>query len=100
MVRMEFHEKDSVTTLRIEGRFGGRFAEDARSLIATKKIAGKLLVDLSELTWADSVGEEVLSWLGRIGCKFLAGNAYSLFVCENLGLPLFRVTRKRLVAGD
>jgi len=100
MVRVEFHEKDSVTTVRIEGRFGGRFAEDAKNLITSRKILGKLVVDLSELTWADSVGEEVLSWLGRLGCKFVAGNAYSSFVCENLGLPIFRKTHSRLAACD
>ncbi len=100
MVKVEFHEKNSVTTVRIEGRFGGRFAEDAKSLITSKKISGKLVIDLSELTWADSIGEEVLSWLGKLGCKFVAGNAYSSWVCENLGLPIFRENHGRLVACD
>ena len=100
MVRVEFHDKDNVTTVRIEGRFAGRFAEDARNLIARKKVAGKLVVDLSELTWADSIGEDVLAWLGTIGCKFVAGNAYSSFVCENLGLPIFREPHSRLAACD
>lgn len=100
MVRVEFHDRDNVTTVRIEGRFGGRFAEDARNLIAKKKVSGRLVVDLSELTWADSIGEEVLAWLGKIGCKFIAGNAYSSFVCENLGLPIFRQAPGNLAACD
>ena len=100
MVKVEFHEKDDFTTVRIEGRFGGHFAEDARNLIARRKVSGKLVVDLSELTWADSIGEEVLCWLGRIGCKFVAGNAYAAFVCENLGLPMFRESHSRLAACD
>jgi hypothetical protein len=86
MVRVQFHEKDNTTTMRIEGRFVGRYAEDVRSLLASKQISGKLIIDLSELSWADLIGEEVLCWLGSIGCKFVAGNAYSSFLCEKLRL--------------
>lgn len=86
MVRVQFHEKDDTTTMSIEGRFVGRYAEDARSLLASKEIPGKLIIDLSELSWADLIGEEVLCWLGSIGCKFVAGNAYSSFLCEKLRL--------------
>ncbi len=91
MVRVQFHEKDNTMTMRIEGRFVGRYAEDARSLLASKQISGRLIIDLSELSWADLIGEEVLCWLGSIGCKFVAGNAYSSFLCEKLRLRLVPV---------
>lgn len=95
MVRVQFHEKDNTTTMRIEGRFVGHFAEDARSLIASKGIPGKLIVDLSELSWADSIGEEVLAWLGSIGYRFVAGNAYSSYLCEKLHLRLIPVAAEQ-----
>jgi len=88
MVRVQFHNQDNITTMRIEGRFVGRYAEDARSLLASREISGKLIIDLSELSWADLIGEEVLCWLGSIGCKFVAGNAYSSFLCDKLRLRL------------
>lgn len=88
MLKVEFHEEGKVLTLRMEGRFVGQFAEDARELVARCKIPAELMVDLSEVSFVDAVGEEVLSWLGRIGGFFLAESAYSLDVCERLRLPV------------
>jgi hypothetical protein len=90
MVRVEFHDKDDITVMRIEGRFVGDFAEDTKRVVASKKIFGRLVVDMSELSWADHVGEQVLLWLSRIGCLFVAGNTYSSYVCERLNLRLFQ----------
>ena len=39
---------------------------------------------------ADAIGEEVLSWLGRIGTEFVSENVHSLDVCERLHLPMAR----------
>jgi hypothetical protein len=47
-------------------------------------------MNLSELTFVDAIREEELSWLGRIGAKFIAENAYFLDVCERLHLALVR----------
>jgi uracil-DNA glycosylase len=91
MLKVEFHETRHVWTLRMEGRLVGRFAEDARELVVRSKILAGLLVDLSEVTFVDAVGEEVLSWLGQIGGIFLAESAYSLDVCERLHLPVAQI---------
>jgi hypothetical protein len=93
MVRVEFHEKNEITTMKIEGRFAGRIAADARSLVASRKTVDKLVVDLSELTSADEIGEKVLQWLSSIGCIFIAGNAYSRFICDALVLPQAKAMR-------
>ncbi len=94
MVRVQFHEKDNTTTISIEGRFVGRYAQDTRSLLASKQIPERVIIDLSELSWADLIGEEVLCWLGSIGCKFVAGNAYASFLCEKLRLRLAQLQRQ------
>ncbi len=44
------------------------------------------MVDLSEMTFVDSVGEQVLSWLGRTGTNFVGDNSYPRDVCERLDL--------------
>ncbi len=87
MLGVKFNQEGSVSIMRIEGRFCSIRAEDARRVVASKDISGGMLVDLSA-TWVDGTGEAVLSWLGNIGCSFVAGNEFSSYVCEDLDLPL------------
>jgi len=94
MLRVEFHEKDSCVTMKIEGRFVGRFAEDARDLISRRKVPDGLVIDLSDVTFVDDTGEDVLSWFARIGARFLSDNAYSSDVCQRLTLPLLSASRR------
>src|ERR1700691_4410372 len=88
MLRVEFQDAGKTVTMRLEGRFVGPFAEDARDLVTRSKIPALLVVNLSEVTFVDAVGEEMLSWLARIGGKFIADNCYPLHVCERLRLPM------------
>jgi hypothetical protein len=79
--------------MRLEGRFVGPFAEDTMDLVTRRKIPLRLVVNLSEVTFVDAVGEEMLSWLARIGGKFIADNCYPLHVCERLHLPIAETCR-------
>lgn len=87
MLRIEFKELSNSTSMRVEGRFVGKYAEDARRVLIESKLLPNLLVDLSGMTFVDDTGEEVLSWLKLIGSKFTAETAYSQDVCERLHLP-------------
>jgi len=87
MLRIEFHRKGNLATMRIEGRFVGRFAEEARDLAVRKRVSGGLVVDLSEVSFVDATGEAILSWLAEIGSTFVAESAYSSDVCTRLNLP-------------
>jgi hypothetical protein len=88
MLRVEFQDAGKTVTMRLEGRFVGPFAENARDLVTRSKIPALLVVNLSEVTFVDAVGEEMLSWLARIGGEFIADNCYPLHVCERLHLPM------------
>jgi hypothetical protein len=90
MLRVEFQDVGNNATMRLEGRFVGPFAKDTRDLVTRCKIPMRLIVNLSEVTFVDAVGEEVLLWLGRIGGEFVAENCYPLHVCERLHLPMAR----------
>ncbi len=90
MLRVELHDASNSIWLRVEGRFVGAFAEEARTLVLRCKLPWKLVVDLSEITFVDAGGEKVLSWLGRIGAQFVANNCYSLDLCDRLHLPMKR----------
>jgi hypothetical protein len=91
MLRIDFQETAKALTMRMEGRFVARFAEEAKvALLARCKVAKRLTVDMSEVVFVDAVGEEVLKWLRRIGGQFVAENCYSKDVCERLHLPIVR----------
>ena len=100
MFRMEFKEAAKSLTVRIEGRFVGNFAEETRLLIARRKIPPRLMVDLSDMTFVDSMGEDTLTWMFEIGANFVAESSYSLDVCERLCLPLAKVNVSMPPAGD
>lgn len=91
MMRIKLDESATTMTVRVEGRFVGKYAEDARGVLLQRKLRPKLLVvNLSDVSFVDATGEEVLSWLAQIGGEFIAENAYSSYVCERLRLPLRR----------
>jgi anti-anti-sigma regulatory factor len=90
MLRVEFQDAGKTLIMQLEGRFVGPFVEDTRDLLTRRKIPPRFVVNLSEVTFVDAVGEELLSWLARIGGKFIADNCYPLNVCERLHLPMVR----------
>ena len=88
MIRIEFHDSTNTMTMRIAGRFVETLAENARALISPCINLPNFVVNLSEVSFVDTVGEEVLSWFGQLGGEFVAENSYSLNVCERLNLPI------------
>jgi hypothetical protein len=75
MLRVEFQDVGNTVTMRLEGRFVGPFAKDTRDLLTRSKIPLRLVVNLSEVTFVDAVGEEMLSWLARRGGNLLQRTA-------------------------
>jgi hypothetical protein len=86
MLRVEIHDSPNSLSLKLEGRFTGDDAENTRTLMARCLDGMRLVVDLTEVTFIDSVGEEVLSFFGRFGAEFAASTSYTLDVCERLNL--------------
>jgi len=83
-------------TLKMEGRLVGEWAEQARCLVTTDVVPKGLIVDLTEVSYVDSAGERLLSWLGSVGAVFAASGVYATAVCERLGLsPLQRTSAQR-----
>ena len=83
-------------TLKMEGRLVGEWAEQARYLVTTDVVPKGLIVDLTEVSYVDSAGERLLSWLGSVGAGFVASGVYAPAVCERLGLsPVRRMPARR-----
>jgi hypothetical protein len=100
MLRVEFQGVGETVTMRLEGRFVGPFAKDTRDLLRRSKIPLRLVVNLSEVTFVDAVGEEMLSWLAGIGGQFIADDCYPLHVCERLHLPMAPKRARAFSPGD
>jgi hypothetical protein len=90
MFRVEMHHRANASVMKIEGQLSGNYAEHARTLMTDGNTELPLVVDLTDVTFVDSVGEEVLSLFGRLGAEFIADNPYLRDVCERLNLPLAR----------
>ena len=90
MFRVEMHDGADALVMKIEGQLSGSYAEQTRTLLTRCTTETKLVVDLTDVTFVDSVGEDVLSLFGRVGAEFIADNAYSRDLCERLNLPLTR----------
>lgn len=88
MLRITFEEHPTGVTMRLQGRLVAQFAEEAKQSIVRRNLNAHLVVDLSEVTFADSAGEEALKWLSGLGAKFVAASFYSLYLCERLHLLL------------
>lgn len=89
MLRVEFsHVGNGVQIVRLIGRMVGPYAEDARNALARRQLPQSIVVDLSQLTFVDLFGEQLLVWLGRLGAGFVADNVYARSVCERLQLRI------------
>ena len=88
MLRVDIRDSANAVSLKLEGRFTGNDAENTRTLMARCHDGMTLIVDLTEVTFIDSVGEEVLSFFGRFGAEFVAQTSYTLDMCERLHLRL------------
>jgi hypothetical protein len=88
MLRVEICDSANSLTLKLEGRFTGNDAENTRTLITRCRERMKLVIDLTDVTFIDSMGEEVLSFFGRFGAEFAASTSYTLDICERLHLRL------------
>ena len=87
MFRAEIRELDNGPTLKMEGRLVGDWAEQAKSLVTKDFVPKRLMIDLTEVTYVDSVGDRVLKWFESIGAKFIAKGIYAAGICERLQLP-------------
>src|SRR5208282_2323301 len=87
MFRAEIQWLASGPTLKLEGKLFADWAEQARRLVTKDVLPEDLIVDLTEVTYVDSVGEQFLKWLAGVGAVFIAGSVYAFVVCDRLRLP-------------
>lgn len=72
----------------MEGSLVGEWAHEAKSLVTNSLVPKGLVIDLTEVSYVDSMGEQVLAWFASVGASFRAKAVYAASVCERLQLPL------------
>ena len=90
MLRVQTQELNGALMCRLEGRFTGKGAEEVRTLVTRCDSNLQLVVDLTDVMFIDTIGEEVLSFVKKLGARFIAETSYSRDVCERLSLPFVR----------
>jgi hypothetical protein len=100
MLRVETKQSDGALICRLEGRFTGAGAEHVRTLVTNCDSKLTLVVDLTEVLFIDAIGEEVLTFVKRLGARFVADTSYSRDVCERLHLPLVRNHESNALSGN
>ena len=95
MFRAEIQWLASGPTLKLEGKLAADWAEQARCLVTKDILPKGLIVDLTEVSYIDSVGERLLKWLASIGALFVAGSVYPFAVCDRLRLSPMQKTAER-----
>jgi hypothetical protein len=95
MLRAEIRWLKNGPTLKMVGSLVGDRAKRARSLVTEDIIPKGLIVDLTEISYVDCVGEQLLRWLGSLGAEFVARSMYALDLCERLDLPLLVLARPK-----
>ena len=96
MFRAEIQWLACGPTLKLEGILVADWAEQARYLVTKDVVPKGLIVDLTDVSYIDSVGEQLLKWLASVGALFVAGNVYAIAVCDRLGLsPMQRISERR-----
>ena len=96
MFRAEIQWLASGPILKLEGKLVADWADQARCLVTKDVLPKGLIVDLTEVSYIDSVGEQLLKWLASVGALFVAGSIYAIAVCDQLRLPpMQRITERR-----
>ena len=96
MFRAEIQWLASGPTLKLEGKLVADWAVQARRLVTREVLPKGLMVDLTEMSYVDSVGEQFLKWLAGVGAVFVAGSLYGFAICDRLRLPpMQRIAERR-----
>jgi len=96
MFRAQIQWLASGPTLKLEGKLVADWAERARCLVTKDVLPKDLIVDLTEVSYVDIAGEQLLKWLASAGAVFAGESLYAFAVCDRLRLPLRRsITGRR-----
>lgn len=78
MLGVEVHDSANCLSLKLEGRFTGVDGREHSHAHNALPRGNETVVDLTDVTFIDPVGEEVLALFGRFGTEFVAQTSYPI----------------------
>jgi len=88
MLRAQLDKSCEAWTLKLEGQLVSAWAVEVKSYVSRHFVTNGLLVELSDVTYVDSTGEQLLLWLRDLHARFVAETCYARDICERLHLDL------------
>jgi hypothetical protein len=87
MLRITIPSSDDDPRFVLEGRLAGdQWVEELIRVIQQIRPRKKCVFDIENVFYVDSLGEETLLWLNRLGATFITKNAYGKDLCLRLHL--------------
>ena len=86
MLRAQLDQSSEGLAVKLEGWLVSAWAVQVKAHVSRHFVANGLLVDLSDVTYVDSTGEQLLLWLRDLHARFMAGTCYARDICERLHL--------------
>jgi len=87
MLRTELRHRVNGLVLKLEGRLVSAWAVQVKSFVSRRFVTNGFLVDMSQVTYVDSVGDQLLIWLRALQAEFVAETCYARNICERLQAP-------------
>lgn len=87
MLRMTFDKGLEATTLKLEGKVTAPWADELQRTwdeLAADRPAKSIIVDLSDVTFIDSEGKSILSWMSKQGADLRAGNLMTKYIVGDI----------------
>jgi ABC-type transporter Mla MlaB component len=84
---MTFEKGLEATTLKLEGKVTAPWADELHRTwdeLAADRPAKSIIVDLSDVTFIDSEGKSILSWMTTQGADLRAGNLMTKYVVDEI----------------
>jgi len=77
----------------LEGRLAGPWVKEFIRVTDHLEPETNAVIDIENVIYVDSLGEETLLWLNRMGAAFIAENVYGKDLCKRLHLR--RISARR-----
>ncbi len=87
MLRMTFEKGLEANTLKLEGKVTAPWADELQRTwdeLAADSPAKSIIVDLSGVTFIDSEGKSILTWMSKQGADLRAGNLMTKYIVDEI----------------
>ncbi len=86
MLRITLPACDDDPVFTLEGRLAGEWVQELIRVTRQIPPGTSCVFDIDNVFYVDSLGEETLLWLNRLGATFITRSAYGRNLCQRLHL--------------